>query len=293
MLLAGLVALAAAAGPPARAQVPDLIGAERTVAVKDGETLLDIAVREGVGYVELRAANPGIDPWIPEPGTKVLLPTAHLLPPAAPRRGIVVNVGDLRLYYFAPGKPPASYPIGIGQEGWGTPLGATQVARKRVKPTWVVPASIRAERPDLPAAVPPGPDNPLGDFALDLGWPSYLIHGTNKPDGVGRRVSHGCIRLYPRDIERLFAEVPIGTPVTVVDQPVKFGWVGGELYLEIHPSQAQTDEIELEGAFSPAPIPDLASWIRQVADREAGRVDWDLVARVAEERRGVPVRITR
>lgn len=270
----------------------DIIGEITYYEVKRPDTLLEVARLHDLGFVELLAANPGIDPWLPEPGRTLLLPTAHLLP-AAPHKGIIINLAEFRLYYFhrEAGRVD-TYPIGVGREGWSTPTGTTTVARKREAPTWVPPASIRAVRPELPAVVPPGPDNPLGDFALDLGWPRYVIHGTNKPYGVGRRVSSGCIRLYPEDIEELFRDVKRGTPVTVVEQPLKTGWVDGELFIEIHPDASQADELEATGRFTPAPIPGYAETISDAAGEHAGRVVWPIVEKAIEMRRGVPVRVT-
>lgn len=280
-----------AAAPRAGA---DLIGTQGTRVVTEADTLVEIARRHGLGFVELRAANPGIDPWLPPPGHRLVLPTAHVLP-EAPREGVVVNLAEQRLYYFPPGGGAAeSYPVGIGRQGWRTPLGRTKVVRKRANPTWYPPASIRAESPELPAAVPPGPHNPLGAFALNLGWDGYVIHGTNKPGGIGRRVSHGCIRLYPEDIERLFENVPVGTPVTFVDQPIKLGWWQGELYLEAHPTQPQADEIEVQGTFPAEGTPAELPWkVVRAAGDEADRLDWSVIDRVVAERRGVPVRVTR
>ena len=272
--------------------VGDLVGAPRTQVVGRDETLLEIARRHDLGFVELRAANPGVDPWAPLPGLELALPTAHLLP-EAPRRGIVINLAEQRLYHFRAAGAVVTHPIGIGRQGWATPLGETRIVGKRENPVWVPPDSLRAERPELPAAVPPGPDNPLGRYALDLGWEGYAIHGTNRPYGVGRRVSHGCIRLYPEDIEALFQDVAPGTPVNVVDQPVKIGRSGGELYLEVHPTQAQADEIEARGRFTPVPVAQLQARIVGAAGAHAPRLDWALIGRVARERRGIPVRVTR
>ncbi len=276
---------AGAAGPDG-----DLLGAPGSHVVAAGETFVDLARRYDLGFVELRAANPDVDVWAPAAGTKLVLPTAHLLPDA-PRQGIVINLAELRLYYFDPAGAVATFPIGIGGEGWETPVGQTRVAGKRERPTWTPPASIRAERPYLPAQIPAGPNNPLGDFALDLGWRGYLIHGTSKPAGVGRRVSHGCIRLYPEDIAWLFPRVPVGTPVTIVDQPVKVGWSGGVLYVEVHPTQAQADSIEAYGMFAPQPAPDLDWRVQRAAGAAANRLDWPLIRRIAEERRGLAERV--
>lgn len=270
----------------------DLIGEVSYYRIKEGETLLEIARLHDLGYVELLAANPGMDPWLPPPGRTLLLPTAHLLPDA-PRDGIVINLSELRLYYF-PGRDgrAVTYPIGIGREGWETPTGTTSISRKREAPTWTPPESIRQARPELPAAVPPGPDNPLGDFALDLGWPRYVIHGTNKPYGIGRRVSSGCIRLYPEDIEDLFGSVKTGVKVTVVDQPMKLGRVDGELYIEAHPDTGQADELESRGRFTSRPVADYREIVTEFAGDDAPRIVWPIVEQAIETRRGIPVRIT-
>jgi L,D-transpeptidase ErfK/SrfK len=287
------VILFAAVAAPARAggDAGALIGSIGSYRTKETDTFVDLARRFDGGSVALMAANPGVDPWLP--GKHVLvLPTAHLLPDA-PHRGIVINVGEMRLYYFEERSPTVeSFPIGIGQEAHDTPMGTTRVVKKRIHPTWIPTPSIRAERPELPAAIPPGPDNPLGDYALYLGWDSYTVHGTNKPAGVGRRVSHGCIRLYPEDIAALYPRVDVGTPVTVVAQPAKAGWVGKQLFLEVHPSPAQADQIEQTGKFSPEAIDGLDQIVRAAAGPEAGRVDWRLVLETAQARRGIPVQIT-
>jgi L,D-transpeptidase ErfK/SrfK len=257
------------------------------------DTLLDIARRFDLGFVEIRAANRGVDPWLPGAGTPIVLPLRHILP-AAPRRGIVLNLAELRLYFFQGGRV-FTHPIGIGSSGRETRTGTTQVLRRRTDPVWTPPPSVRAETPDLPPSVPPGEDNPLGRFALDLAWPGYAIHGTNRPWGVGRRVSHGCIRLYPEDIEQLFPAVPVGTPVTVVDQPVKLGWSGGELFLEVHPSQADADAIEETGSLGApedATVPEgLPAQIVAAAGGQSDRIDWAIAIDAVRQRRGVPVAI--
>lgn len=294
-VLFGLLVLLLGAAAPARAAFDgDVIGETRHYTIDGEDTLIEVARRFDLGYVELIAANPGVDPWVPDPGQSVVLPSAHVLP-NAPREGIVINLAELRLYYFpADGSAPRTHPIGIGQEGWETPLGRTTIARKQADPSWYPPASIRAERPELPAVVPPGPNNPLGRYALYLGWPAYLIHGTNKPYGVGRRVSHGCIRLYPEDIERLFAAVPIGTPVTVVDQPVKAGWRQGQLYLEVHPTQREAIDVEIDGRLAARDhLPDPIGTIVAAAGEETARLDWEAIRGALYERSGVPVRITK
>ncbi|MGE5505157.1 MAG: L,D-transpeptidase family protein [Actinomycetota bacterium] len=286
---AALLALAVSAhAEPAAGEVRALA---ETVAVAPGQTLLDLARAHDLGYVELVAANPRVDPWLPAPGATILLPTTHL-PPDAPHRGLVVNLADMRLYAWVDGVP-ASMPVGIGRDGFELSPASTRVTGKRVHPSWVPPPSVRAERPDLARVVPPGPDNPLGDYALDLGLPMVRIHGTNKPDGVGRRVSHGCLRLYPEDIARLFSKVAPGTPVAIVDQPAKLGRFGGELFLEVHPSPAQADQLAETHRLSPEPLPGIEDRVAATAAGDVNRVDWSVVAWVVETRMGVPVQVTR
>lgn len=220
----------------------DVIGNGRVIRIQEGDTLIDIARRFDLGYNEIVSANPGIDPWLPPVGADIVIPTIHVLP-SAPREGIIINLAEMRLYYYP--KPSGSgarvvmtFPIGIGQEGWLTPLGISKIGEKMENPAWKVPKSIRDEYEragdPLPPVVPPGPDNPLGAHAMRLGWTSFLIHGTNKPYGVGMRVSHGCIRLYPQDMKTLFEQVPISTPVWIIDQPFKLGRDRGLLVLEVH-----------------------------------------------------------
>lgn len=220
-----------------------VVGSLQIVHIEDGHTFSDLAREYGLGYDELVSANPGIDPWIPAAGTPVLLPTQYVLP-AVPREGIVLNIAAKRLFYFpetAEGLPQQvmTYPIGIGRVGWETPVGSTKVIAKAEDPTWWVPASVRKEHAEagdpLPAIVPPGPDNPLGRHVLKLGLPGYLIHGTNQPYGVGMRVSHGCVRLYPENIEVLYSLVDNGVPVTIVNQPYLIGQQHGQLFFEGHP----------------------------------------------------------
>jgi L,D-transpeptidase ErfK/SrfK len=182
-------------------------------------------------------------------------------------------------------------PIGIAVDGAATPLGTTRVTAKQQHPTWYPPASIRAEKPGLPDAIPPGPDNPLGDYALLLGWPSYLIHGTNKPDGVGRHVSHGCIRLYPEDIALLYRQVPVGTSVTVVNEPVEIGWIGDALFVAVHPTREQAEAIESGGVPAAAPPPDLAQRVLAAAGDQGASIDWPAIERAGLERSGIPARV--
>ena len=273
----------------------DMIGSLGHIVTDYEDTLLDIARANGLGYVEMIAANRGIDPWVPGESTPIVLPTAHVLPDAE-REGLVVNLGEHRLYYFGPhGTETVSFPLGVGREGWSTPLGTTEIVRKKERPTWFPPESIREEKPHLPKAVPPGPHNPLGSHALYFDWPSYLIHGTNMPWGVGRRVSHGCIRLYPEDIARLFELVPIGTPVQVISQAIKIGWHDGELYVEAHPEAEQADELESTGRIESVDTrsrADALFRIKTQAGAAQDRLDWHLIRKALKERSGVPVQIT-
>jgi L,D-transpeptidase ErfK/SrfK len=220
----------------------DVVGEVQVTVVGKNDTLPDIARRFNVGYEEIVRANPGVDPWLPGAGREVVVPTQFVLPNAE-RKGIVVNIAAMRIYYFPLAKPGEkqvvyTHPIGIGKVGWSTPEGKTKVVSKEKNPVWRPTASIRAEHKKngeiLPALVPAGPDNPLGNRKFTLGWPSYLIHGTNKPYGVGLRSSHGCLRLYPEDVEKLFDMVPVGTQVQVVNQPYVFGWHNDQLYLQAY-----------------------------------------------------------
>ena len=219
-----------------------VVGEPQVVFTNDSDTLSDLARTYGLGFDELLAANPGVDPWLPGNNTPVLLPTQFVLPDV-PRRGIVLNIASKRLFYF-PAMPEGAqqvvktYPIGIGRVGWETPLGSTSVIAKARDPHWFVPASVRREHAELgdplPAVVPPGPDNPLGHRVLKLEMPGYLIHGTNQPYGVGMRVSHGCVRLYPENIELLYELVEIGEPVTIINEPYLLGTRDNQLYFEAH-----------------------------------------------------------
>ena len=217
-----------------------VIGEPQIVFTRDEDTFSDLAREYGLGYDEIVAANPNTDPWLPGVNTPVLLPTQYVLPDV-PRRGLVLNIASKRLFYFpsvADGESAKvmTYPIGIGRVGWETPLGETTVVSKATKPNWYVPASVRKEHAEmgdpLPAVVLAGPDNPLGDYVLKLGIPGYLLHGTNQPYGVGMRVSHGCVRLYPENIELLYSLVEIGAAVRIINEPYLVGRANGDLFLE-------------------------------------------------------------
>ncbi len=268
----------------------DVIGTLDFHLTSKGETLLDLARAWKLGILELMAANPAVDPWVPKPGTPLVVPTQHVLPDA-PREGIVINLGELRLYVFDRDGAVRTFPIGVGRTGYVTPIGRTTVVRKQEDPTWYPTETTRADDPTLPAAVPPGPDNPMGAYALYLGWPTYAVHGTNKPWGVGRLISRGCIRLYPEDIAALYPTVKLGMPVTTVSQAVKLGWRQDALYLEVHPTRAQLNELGRAGRFTRSPAPDITERVTAAAGAAIDRIDWALVGTAALERLGYPIRI--
>ncbi len=276
---------------PAPALEHDLLGRLETVTTTASDTLVDLAVEHRVGYLELLIANRGVNPWAPGQGTRVVLPKAHLLP-AGPKRGIVINLAEQRLYYFADGKEPVSFAIGIGREGFQQPLGDTSITRMKENPTWYPTDSARRDDPELPVAVPPGPDNPLGSRALYLGWPRYLIHGTNKPFGVGRRVSRGCVRMYEEDIHWLYDAVAVGTPVRVVNQPVKVGWWRGQVYLEAHPTLDQLSAIQDHRKVKAVPAPEVERLIAVSTRATSVRINRAAVEAALRERTGLPVRIS-
>ncbi|MBU0800565.1 MAG: L,D-transpeptidase family protein [Alphaproteobacteria bacterium] len=266
------------------------IGENRAYEATYEDTLITIARGFNLGFVELRAANPFVDPWMPGEGAKMTLPAMHLLPPG-PRRGIVINLPEMRMYaYLDSGRPPESYPLGIGREGLLTPSGTTTVVRKADGPTWRPTPRMRAEDPTLPAVVPPGPDNPMGTHAMYLGWPQYAIHGTNKPYGIGRRSSSGCLRMYPEDIVKLYGRVPVGMNVTVVNEPVKAAWVDNKFYIEAHPTMEHADRMERDGGLleyelSPAEM----TAIMNAAGDDAHHIDWGTLRQVIRERNGMPI----
>ena len=215
----------------------DYVGKMETYRANYEDTLVHLARANNLGFVEMRAANPSLDPWIPGDGARVVLPTQYLLPDA-PREGIVINLPEMRLYYYpTPGAKPITYPISPGREGLRTPLGTTTVTHKKKDPTWTPTPRMIKEDPTLKPFYPAGPDNPLGEYALYLGFPEIRIHGTNKPYAIGRRASSGCIRMYPEAIKDIYNRVPSGTKVTVVDQPVKVGWIENKMYVEVSPTQ--------------------------------------------------------
>ncbi|MDY7115263.1 L,D-transpeptidase family protein [Halomonas sp. SSL-5] len=223
-----------------------VIGESYTITVEEGDTLIDIAREHNVGYEEIRMANPDVSIWAPFADTEVTIPARRVLPDAE-REGIVINLSELRLYYFSEPGVVETYPISVGREEFATPVGVTKTTIKVKDPAWSPPASMRREAAargePVPSVVPAGPDNPLGRHAILLGIPSYLIHGTNKPEGVGMRVSRGCIRMFPQDIESLYERVPSGTRVNIIDQPFKAGWsADGELLAQSYPALEENRE---------------------------------------------------
>jgi L,D-transpeptidase ErfK/SrfK len=271
----------------------DVVGELQITKTSKEDTFSDIARRFNVGYEELVRANPNIDPWLPGEGREIVVPTQFVLPDA-PREGLVINLAAMRVYYFPKRKEGElqrviTHPIGIGKVGWSTPEGTTKVTAKAKNPTWYPPASVRKEHAEagdpLPSKVPPGPDNPLGAHMMKLGWPSYLIHGTNKPYGVGMRSSHGCIRFYPEDIARLYDQIPIGTRVHVVNQPLVYGWRGDALYVQAFPvmeddKRQHPDAVELIQER-------LSTSMQAKAPKYSASIDTALVERLVSDARGI------
>jgi len=270
----------------------DIIGEVVTVRVADyKDTINTYAEAYGLGFRQLVAANPGINPWVPGEGAELVLPLEFILPPGE-RKGIVINLAELRMYYYQPdGRTVRTYPIGIGREGWDTPLVSATVLSTLKDPTWVPPASIRADYAKsgrtLPAVVPPGPDNPMGPWAIQLSARGYYIHGTNKDIGIGMRVSAGCIRMYNPDVEEFARIVTRGTPVRIINSPVKVGWKAGGLYVEVHealeeqreyhvPEADVADAIHLAKRFAPVPVD----------------ISWVEAKSAAVRRSGMPVRVS-
>src|ERR1700683_923306 len=277
----------------------DMAGIVQVVTPDKEDTLTDIARRFNVGYEEILRANPKVDPWLPGEGREIVVPSQFILP-NAPRTGIVINIAAMRIFYFPPlkkGERPVvfTHPIGIGKVGWRTPEGVTKIVRRQKDPIWTVPVSVRKEHhengEELDPVIGPGPDNPLGKYAFYLQWPSYLIHGTNKPAGVGLRSSHGCIRLYPEDIEQFFTMVPIGTEVRVVNQPFVFGWHEGQLYMQ--PFDVLEDDTR-EWAKAPRKLlsRSLATTLQQQLNMQHQQINWAEVSELTHGPRGVPVPVT-
>jgi L,D-transpeptidase ErfK/SrfK len=261
-----------------------VLGEVRTYTVESEESLIEIARKFDLGYNEIVDMNPSLDPFVPGREASVKIPTSWILPGTRLHDGIVINLAELRLYYFYElARRPfvLTFPIGIGSEGNDTPIGEYHIIEKIENPAWHVPESIKKEKPYLPDVVPAGPDNPLGTHAMRLSLTTILIHGTNKPWGLGRRVSHGCIRLYPEDIPLLFSAVPNGTRVSIVRQPVKAGMKSGRVYVEVHRVDFAHDVNYFEEAVQLLTKKDLI-----------GRVNTKKLYYAVEERKGIPVDIS-
>lgn len=266
----------------------DVVGTIQTISphqLRPDDNFLTLSERYGVGFHELEEANPNASPWTPNYGD-ITIPHRYVLPSV--REGIVINLAELRLYYFPTGSTKVhTYPVGIGKKDWTTPTIRTEVSHKMVNPTWTVPSSIKeeyAERGETIAdSIPAGPENPLGKYAMRLGSGSYLIHGTNKKIGVGLRVSHGCIRMFNKDIRQLFSMVPKGTPVTIVNEPFKVGTDGKKIYLEAHQPLSETKD----------DFQDSKSLIRKQLYKLGGsyKIDWNATQYIADDLRGIPAPI--
>ena len=274
----------------------DVIGETYRVRAQAGDTLLDVARRNSMGQNEILIANPGVDRWLPGEGTQVLIPARYVLPDA-PRKGLVLNLPEMRIYHFpdrggdGAGTPlVTTYPVSVGRMDWKTPLGTSRIVRKQKDPAWYPPKSVieeavaAGEEPP-PRVVPPGPDNPLGQYALRLSIPGYLIHGTNKPWGVGMRVTHGCVRLLPEHIERLFQRVDVGTEVHLVNEPVKLGWLGDRLFIEVHPP-LEEDHTARQDLLDYA-----LGHVYAVLEKDPARLQAGRLREAVEEATGVPVAI--
>ncbi|WP_437439677.1 L,D-transpeptidase family protein [Geopseudomonas aromaticivorans] len=295
-MLASLAALLLAA-PASALELPlpppgeDVVGQLQVIKAKYEDTFADIGTANDLGYLEMVAANPGVDPWLPGVGTEIILPTRFILPPG-PREGIVINLAEYRMYYFPKGQNVVhTYPLGIGREGWGSPITNTSIIAKTPNPSWTPPASIRkehaAEGDPLPAVVPAGPDNPLGPFKFTLGTPGYLIHGSNKKFGIGMRVSHGCFRMLNHNVLELAKMAPVGTPLRIINQPYKFGVAGGKVYLEAH--------TPLDDHGEPSVVDKHTEVINALLKRDDlkddARLDWEVVREVVAAEDGLPVEI--
>ena len=273
----------------------DVIGQMESITASRDETLLDIARRFDLGQNEILLANPKVDRWLPEENSVVVLPNRFILPNVE-RTGMVLNLPEMRLYYFpkpAPGETPVviTHPVSVGRMDWETPLGKTSVVTKKKDPDWRPPQSLKDEaiadgNEPLPDIVKAGPDNPLGRYAMRLGIPGYLIHSTNKPYGVGMRVTHGCLRMYPEDIERLFEQIPVGTPVHLVNQPIKLGWLAGSLFVELHPPlEEDTDDYP---NYMQSVLDAIAEFTAPDEINLSGRTLWQAI----EHQDGIPVAVT-
>ena len=268
----------------------NVVGTIAAVNTRENDTLSDIARHFGLGFNDIRLANPAITPWTPKPGSRVILPLQFVLPDT-PHKGIVLNLANMRLFYYPKKQSNQvfTYPVGIGRQGWSTPMGVTSIVSKKANPTWVVPASIHQEHAEkgdsLPSVVPAGPDNPLGLYAMRLGFPSYLMHGTNKPYGIGMQVSHGCVQLYPEDIETLFKKASVGMPVRITHQPYLTGWNQDMLYLEAN------EPLQKWAHNKPRLKKQLLKQLHKISSKKGVLIDWKKVDRIIQRSDGIPTPI--
>jgi L,D-transpeptidase ErfK/SrfK len=266
----------------------DVIGRLAVIKLEEGDTLPDIARHFSLGINAISAANPGVDVWVPEGGERIILPLSFILPDTL-RKGLVVNLATMRLFQFKGERKSlavSTYPVGIGTKERPSPRGQMHVYRKTARPTWHVPASIaedhRKKGDILPAEVPPGPENPLGEYALYLSKSGYLIHGTNKPASIGLKATNGCMRLYPENIKMLYSDTPVNTPVSIVNQPYLIGQRNGVLYMEAHTPLEESGAVELERIYAK---------LRNIEKKSGRTLDWNKVREVQAESRGIPVPI--
>lgn len=269
----------------------DVVGQVQVIQAKYEDTFADLGVANDLGYLEMVAANPGVDPWLPGAGTEIILPTRFILP-EGPREGIVINLAEYRLYYFPKGENVVhTYPLGIGREGWGSPIANTRITAKTPNPAWYPPRSIReehaAEGDPLPSVVPAGPDNPLGPFKFTLGLPGYLIHGSNKKFGIGMRVSHGCFRMLNQNVLELADMAPVGTAVRIINEPYKFGVSNGKLYLEAHAPLDEEGQVSVVDKHSAV----VNALLKQEQLAEGFRYDWEVVKDIVAAEDGLPIEI--
>lgn len=292
------IAASLSAGHSAALELPlppegeDVVGQIQVIKAKYEDTFAAIGETNDLGYLELVAANPGVDPWLPGEGTDIILPTRFILPPG-PREGIVINVAEYRMYYYPAGKNVVhTYPLGIGREGWGSPIGNTRISALTSNPAWYPPKSIREEHAadgdPLPTVVPPGPNNPLGPFKMSLAMPGYLIHGSNKKFGIGMRVSHGCFRMLNHNVLELSKMVKVGTPVRVIDEPYKFGVSGGKVYLEAH-APLEGDEKKLTLMDKHAVV--INTLLKRDEDARTLHLDWEMIRNIVAGEDGLPIEI--
>jgi len=271
----------------------DIVGEVQTLTARYEDTFASIADQFDLGFLELVAANPEVDPWLPGEGTPIVLPTRYVLPLGS-REGVIINIAEYRLYYFPKGKNQVyTYPLGIGREGWNSPLGETRITQKTPNPSWYPPESIRREHEEegdpLPRIVPPGPDNPLGPYKMTLALPGYLIHGSNKLFGIGMRVSHGCFRMLNPNVLELASMVKVGTPVRIIDMPYKIGKSGGQFYLEAHAPLVDDEQQRQSAEQHQAAV--LNTLLQQDELVEGGqvRLDWPIVQKILADAEGIPV----